>query len=49
LNDEGFLRLVDRPIVMPGAHATLATLPGPALWPEAVLDVMAGLVDRDRA
>ncbi|NWF84148.1 MAG: HAD hydrolase family protein [Bryobacteraceae bacterium] len=47
LNDEGFLRLVDSPIVMPGAHAAilmerlpqalLAPAAGPAGWNEAVL------------
>ncbi len=47
LNDEGFLRLVDDPIVMPGAHAAiliqrlprarLAPRSGPAGWCEAVL------------
>lgn len=48
LNDEGFLRVVDRPCVLPGAHAEilierlpharLAPLAGPAGWREAVLE-----------
>lgn len=47
LNDEGFLRLADRPIVLPGAHAPilmerlphalLAPAAGPAGWNEALL------------
>lgn len=47
LNDEGFLRVVDSPIVMPGAHASilmerlpqalLAPAAGPAGWNAAVL------------
>jgi mannosyl-3-phosphoglycerate phosphatase len=48
LNDEGFLRVVDRPCVLPGAHAEmlierlpharLAAFAGPAGWREAVLE-----------
>lgn len=47
LNDEGFLRVVDRPCVLPGAHAEtlmlrlpharLAPTAGPAGWRDAVL------------
>lgn len=50
LNDEGFLRLVDHPVVMPGAHAAmlmeriphalLAAAAGPAGWNEAVLSII---------
>ncbi len=48
LNDEGFLRVVDRPCVLPGAHAEmlrerlpharLAPCAGPAGWREVVLE-----------
>lgn len=50
LNDEGFLRVVDSPIVMPGAHAAilmerlpqalLAPAAGPAGWNDAVLALL---------
>ncbi len=57
LNDEGFLRLVDTPIVLPSAHAAilmerlpnarLAPSPGPAGWREAILKVLTP-VDSDK-
>jgi mannosyl-3-phosphoglycerate phosphatase len=50
LNDEGFLRVVDIPVVLPGKHAAtlmarlasakLAPAPGPSGWRDAVLDIL---------
>jgi len=50
LNDEGFLRLVDTPIILPSAHAAIlkerlpralvAPFPGPAGWRDAILQVL---------
>lgn len=51
LNDEGFLRAVDTPVVLPGQHASiliarlphalLAPLPGPAGWRDALLEILS--------